>query len=144
MFTNTITLFNFHETSGLWHPVVITGADVIEAKASTASTHGKNNASVVDILINCTGNKIVKTENGDRQYIGPKAYAKCEKPEEYLTFTPQRDFIYEGVRPDLSPVAEDDYESGLYHELNSEYDGVYLINSAAFYSLIPHFEIGGK
>ena len=144
MFTNTITLFNLHKATGLWHPVVIKGADVIEAKSSNVSAHGKINTSVIDILVNCSSAKVVKTESGDKQYIGPKAYAKCENPENYLTFTPENDFIFEGVWPDLSPAAEDDYESGLYHELNDNYDGVYMISSAAFYGLIPHFEIGGK
>ena len=144
MYHSTITLFNFHEATGKWYPSVITGVDLIGSKASTATKEGVNNSDVVDIIIHCTKDRIVTTSQGAKSYTGAKSYANCNAPTSCITFTPEKDFIYEGEWPDLTAIDEDDYESGLYHDLNNSCDGVYLINSATFYSLLPHFEIGGR
>lgn len=143
IFQNTITLFNFHEATGLWYPSVIAGVDLIEHKSNSASIEGMNNRDTVNILIPCNTEKKITTSQGVKRYIGNKIYAKCNDPANYITFKPEKDFIYEGVWPDLSPIDGEDFDSGLYNELNTNYDGVYMINAAAFYSLLPHFEIGG-
>jgi len=53
------------------------------------------------------------------------------------------DFSY--VRNEYNePIADNEYESGLYNDMNSKYDGVYKITTSAFFGLIPHFEIGGR
>lgn len=57
---------------------------------------------------------------------------------------PECDFIFAGAWPDTEPLTDDDYDEGLYHALNAERDGIYLISSAGFYGLLPHFEIGGR
>ena len=59
-------------------------------------------------------------------------------------FAPECDFIFAGAWPDTEPLTDDDYDEGLYHALNAERDGIYLISSAGFYGLLPHFEIGGR
>ena len=144
MYHNTITLFNFHKQTGKWYPSVISGVDLVSHKASTNTREGVNNNDVVDVIIRCTKDRVVSTSSGVKSYTGVKAYARCDTPAAYITFAPEVDFIYEGVWADLDPIDDSDYESGLYHELNNEYDGVYLISSAAFYDLLPHFEIGGR
>lgn len=144
MFQNTITVFNFHEASGFWYPSVIHGADLIESKSSTATTEGRNNADTVEIIIHCTANRSVTTTAGAKSYTGPKEYAKCDNPAERITFAPECDFIFDGEWPELAPISDDEYDSGLYHALNDEHDGVYMITSAIAYSLLPHFEIGGR
>ena len=98
----------------------------------------------MDVIIRCTKARAVTTSDGVKSYTGAKAYARCDTPAACITFAPEVDFIYEGVWPDLTPIDDSVYESGLYHELNDTYDGVYLISSAAFYDLLPHFEIGGR
>ena len=99
----------------------------------------------MSVIIHCTADKTFTTADGtEKSYTGAKAYAKCENPTACITFKPECDFIYEGAWPDLEPLREEDYESGLYHALNDEYDGVYMISSAAYYGLLPHFEIGGR
>lgn len=144
MYQNTITVFNFHKGTGFWYPSIITGADLLPAKSSNHTTDGMNSADAVDIIVHCTAEKVIATESGDKSYTGPKEYAKCENPAERITFTPESDFIYDGAWPDLAPINDDEYDEGLYHALNEEHDGIYLISSAAFYGLLPHFEIGGK
>ena len=79
-----------------------------------------------------------------RWYTGPKAYAKLDNPQEFFTFKAETDFFVVGNHFSLEPISDDDYDEGLYHEMNNAQDGVYMINSAAFFSLLPHFEIGGR
>lgn len=144
MYQNTITLFNFHRATGLWYPSVISGVDLIASKANNATKEGTTNSDAVDIIIHCTADRAVQTSEGLKSYTGAKAYARCNAPTEHITFAPECDFIYDGVWSDLSPLSDDEFDSGLYHELNETQDGVYMISSAAFYSLLPHFEIGGR
>ena len=145
MYQNTITLFNFHEATGLWYPSVFTGVDLGVNNSSRSTKDGKNNGDAVSVVIHCTADKTFTTADGTvKSYTGAKAYAKCENPTACITFKPECDFIYEGAWPDLEPLREEDYESGLYHALNDEHDGVYMISSAAYYGLLPHFEIGGR
>lgn len=145
MYQNTITLFNFHEATGLWYPSVFTGVDLGVNNSSRSTKDGKNNGDAVSVIIHCAADKTFTTADGtEKSYTGAKAYAKCENPTACITFKPECDFIYEGAWPDLEPLREEDYESGLYHALNDEHDGVYMISSAAYYGLLPHFEIGGR
>lgn len=144
MYHNTITLFNYHKATGKWYPSVISGVDLIGNKASTATKEGVNNGDAVDIIIHCTKDRIITTSEGAKSYTGAKAYAQCNTPAACITFAPEQDFIYEGEWPDLSAITDDEYESGLYHAMNDTYDGVYLVSSAAYFDLLPHFEIGGR
>ncbi len=144
MYQNTITVFNYHEKTGFWHPSVINGADLIVNQSSAASKEGRNNADTVDIIIHCSAEKAVTTTAGQKSYTGPKEYANCANPAERITFKPECDFIFDGTWPDIVPISDDGYDSGLYHALNDKYDGIYMISSAAFYGLLPHFEIGGR
>lgn len=145
MYQNTITVFNFHEATGTWHTSVFSGVDVGVNTSSNSTKDGKNNSDTVSIIIHCTADKIFTTADGtEKSYIGPKEYAKCENPTACITFKPECDFIYEGEWVDSDTLNDDDYESGLYHALNNEYNGIYMISSAAFYGLLPHFEIGGR
>lgn len=145
MYQNTITLFNYHEATGLWYPTVLSGVDLGVSTSSNSTKDGKSNNDVVSVIIHCTKDKVFTAADGtEKSYTGAKAYAKCDKPTACITFRPECDFIYDGEWSDLSPVCEDDYESGFYHAANDECDGVYMISSVAFYGLLPHFEIGGR
>lgn len=144
VYQNTITVFNYHEASGTWHPSVIKGADLIASKSTSSTTAGKTNSDTVEIMVRCSADKRITTTEGTKSYTGPKEYAKCDNPADRITFTPECDFIYDGEWPELVPISDDGYDSGLYHALNDEHDGIYMISSAAFYGLLPHFEIGGR
>lgn len=144
MFQNTVTVFNFHKQTGLWYLSVISGADLIASKASNRTTDGINSADIVDILINCTNAKAITTSAGVKSYTGPKEYASCADPVSRITFAPEQDFIFDGAWADLTPIDDEDYDEGLYHALNAAHDGIYMISSATFYGLLPHFEIGGR
>lgn len=144
MYDHTITVFNYHANTGMWYPSVIERVDLIENKGGNSTTSGKTSADVVDVIIHCSADRTVATTAGEKSYTRPKEYAVCIDPVERITFKPECDFIYDGVWPDLTPISDDGYESGLYHAMNDEHDGVYMIASAIFYGLLPHFEIGGR
>ena len=145
MFAETVTLFNFHEPTGKWYLSVIKGVELQVDTSSGLSTPGKTDGNdAVTLLIQSKRDKTVTTANGPKTYLGPKAYAQCNDPEAHITFKPECDFFYEGVWPSTDPILDDDYDSGLYDEVNKAHDGVYAVKSAAFLGLIPHFEIGGR
>lgn len=144
LYCDTITVFNYHAATGCWFPSVIFGADLLTTKANSATTAGGNNADAVDIIIHCTADKRVPTGAGMKSYTGAKEYARCDNPTRHITFAPECDFIFAGAWSDTEPLTDDDYDEGLYHTLNAERDGIYLISSASFYGLLPHFEIGGR
>ncbi len=79
-----------------------------------------------------------------RWYIGPKAYERLDDPRGYFTFKAETDFFVVGNYSSEAPITDNDYDEGLYHAMNDAQDGVYMITSAAYFSLLPHFEIGGK
>lgn len=150
MRSDTITVFNFHEGTGAWHTTVFSGVSLYETESANA-THGNGrvNAATVEAIIDTgvDGNwPPAYRESGaatEKKYIGPKAYAKLESPDGFFTFKPERDFFVKGDHAS-APIADEDYDQGLYHHMNDELDDVHMIVSAIFYSLLPHFEIGGR
>lgn len=146
MFVDTITLFNFHEQTGKWYPTVIKGVDLQVDTASKLSTPGTTDgADIATVLIQSKKDKSLTFADGStKTYLGPKAYAACADPEAHFTFKLEKDFFWEGAYESVEPIVDDDYDSGFYHEFNKANDGVYAVKSAAFLSLIPHFEIGGR
>lgn len=140
MYDQTITLFNYRQEDNCWRTALFHGVNVIEPRASTATTQGTNNGDAVEIILHCS--KGMKAEG--LQYISPKAYQAMEDVSECFTLTPEKDFIAIGEHTSDEPVSEDDYGEGLYQAMNDLYDGVYMISSATWFSLLPHFEIGGK
>ena len=49
-----------------------------------------------------------------------------------------------GAWPVLTPIVESQEDEGLYQKMNSQYDGVHMIQSAEFFRLLPHFEVEGR
>lgn len=173
MFRDVVTVFNFHELTGLWYTTVFKNCDLRETKAGKKSAGaGDVNDSKVTLLVNVRQdksahtiiykpNRIVDNQgvgllSGDRlmlsytdpdtdevkRYAGPKAYGQMEDPRGFFTFNPACDFMAAG-NFFSAPVRDDDYDEGLYQAMNQAQNEVYKIVSAAFFGLIPHFEIGG-
>ena len=144
MHDQTVTLYNYHAPTGLWYTTVLENVTLTAARSSNNTQHGTTNSDTVELSIPADGNKVVDTMQGPRQYVGPKSYAAQDTPSIYFTFWPEHDFIVSGICPLEQPVSEDDYDNGLYHEINREQDEVYMITAASFYGLIPHFEVEGR
>ena len=62
MFHDVVTVFNFHELTGLWHTTVFKGCDLRESKAGKRSAgSGEINDSKVTLLINVQQDKSAHT-----------------------------------------------------------------------------------
>lgn len=145
MYDQTITLFNYRESDHTWRTSVFDGVNIIEAQGKSATKHGDTGSDSVEILLNCQPFKLAMDRDGNELlYLTPKAYAARGEAEGYFTLTPECDFIMTGDHHSEEPLNDDDYDEGLYHAMNDEYDGVYMITSATWFGLLPHFEIGGR
>lgn len=143
MYADTLTVFNLHD--GLWYPSVIERANLLMNRGATSTPSvGTVNADSVEIIIHCSVDKTIETQSGPKICLGPKAYASCTDPADYITFRPEMDFVLNGAWPDTDPIRDDAYAHGFYDAMNTENDGVYKVTSVAFYGLLPHFEIGGE
>ena len=174
MYDAVITLFNYRKSEHAWYTTVFHGANLIEPRGNSATQQGQVNADTVEIIIHVKPNQdadtliyvpnnitdvdgnVLTSDNGvhvayddpetheSRQYISPKAYAHLEAVDGRFTFTPETDFVVVGNYSSQEPIDDDEYEDGLYQAMNEAQDGVYMITSATYFSLLPHFEIGGR
>ena len=173
MYDSIITLFNYREHERLWYTTVFQGVNLIELQNNNARMHGETNRDAVEVIIHVQPNQRTDTiiyepnsitdalgnvliaDNGarvayadpdtneNRQYIGPKSYEVLESTRGYFTFRPGKDFFVVGNYSSVEPINDDDYDDGLYSVMNEAQDGVYMLTSATYFSLLPHFEIGG-
>ena len=88
------------------------------------------------------------TRQRSKKYLEPKKWAKQinDTLGHTVTFA-SGDFFIEGEH-DEKMIADEDYQSrrdgGFYDYMNKNHDNVFLITNVGTYTLIPHFEIGGK
>lgn len=149
MYDKTITIFNYRKDSHSWRTAVFEDVDVIEHTGKSATSHGHGNDDNVEIILHSDAEKIASAVgvNGDPvslQYLTPKAYAAAQDVSGSFTMTPECDFVMLGNHMEAEPLDDDEYEEGLYHAMNNVHDGVYMITGTTWYSLLPHFEIGGR
>lgn len=138
-----ITLFNYREDTQQWHTTLFSRVTVHATKGSSATPQGVTNGDTVSLHIPVTcNNGTICYQN--KPYMKPKAYAESETPADGFTFTPGTDFFAVGDYNEVDPIDDAEYMDGLYSCMNAEHDDVYMISSAAFFQLIPHFEIGGR
>ena len=140
MYDRTITLFNYRKADGCWYTHTFTGVDAIETQGKSATTHGMQSADNLEVIIHCTSTQ----QAGGLQYVPPKVWQSMEDVEGCFTLTPECDFIAIGDCSEVDPINDEEYDQGLYHALNEERDDVFMITSATWFSLLPHFEIGGR
>lgn len=141
MYTDTITLFNLKDDT--WYPSVLSNVDLIVDKAASLVKTGLNDADTANLHVKYTvsgSNTLV----GSKPYLPPKEWVAQDETDT-LTFTEGVDFFILGDWGSEDAVNDDKYGvNGFYYYCNKKYDHCYLINSAAKYNVIPHFEIGGK
>lgn len=113
--------------------VAKTGLD----SADTANLHVKYHSGDGTVMV------------GDKPYLSPKEWEK--QPNDDLpgsiTFA-SGDFFMQGEYAE-TPILDSDYSdrvnSGFYNYMNKRHDYVFLITTVGGpYTVIPHFEIGGK
>lgn len=144
MFDRTITLFCYHEKTNMWNATTIPDVTVKNVRSSDLTVNGIKSTDEVKFIIQCDENRKLRTEDGVKKYIEPKAYNHADDISDKITFNPERDFIYIGKWEDTQNISANAYENGLYDAMNREYDNVFLVSSFAVYGLLPHMEVGGK
>lgn len=83
-----------------------------------------------------------------KKYLPPKEWAsQTNDILPNIVTIASGDFFMEGEYSEKI-VADEDYQSrrdgGFYDYMNKNHDNVFLITNVGTYTLIPHFEIGGK
>ena len=148
MYSDTVTIFNRYESrlGDMWYPTVLHGVNVMADRSAIVQKYGeesKDNA-VLNVQYDMAENDIKIV---GKNYLTPKAWDQQTNDllPETITFSPGEkfDFFFVGEWSE-DPISDDDYENGFYDYMNSAYDGVYAITSAAKLTVIPHFEITGK
>ena len=151
MYQNTVTIFNRYESQGqyIWYPHVIKNADLVIDKGANIVKTGLESADSAKLHIKyhiLDGKKMV----GRSLWLPSKEWDNQtnDKLLASITFTEGQDFFWEGEYSE-NAVNDVDYQTlkynGFYDYMNQRYDNVFLITTVGGpYTLIPHFEIGGK
>lgn len=151
MYQNTVTIFNRYESQDkiFWYPHVLQGVDLIIDKGANIAKTGLESADTAKLHIKyhlVGGNKMV----GRFSWLPPKEWdgQTNDMLSKTITFTEGEDFFWEGEYSE-NMIDDDEYQglkySGFYDYMNKRYDNVFLITTVGGpYTLIPHFEIGGK
>ncbi len=151
MYDKTVTVFNKYTDQNdniYWYPHVLSGVDLIIDKAANVAKTGLDSADTANLHVKyhiLHGEKMV----GDKPYIPPKEWEKQLNDDlsESITFA-SGDFFMQGEYAE-TPILDSDYSdrvnSGFYNYMNKRHDYVFLITTVGGpYTVIPHFEIGGK
>lgn len=127
---------------------MLSGVDLIIDKAANVAKTGLDSADTANLHVKyhtVDGTVMV----GDKPYLPPKEWGKQpnDELEESITFA-SGDFFMQGEYAE-TPILDSDYSdrvnSGFYNYMNKRHDYVFLITTVGGpYTLIPHFEIGGK
>lgn len=151
MYEKTATVFNKYisQKKTYWYPHVISGVDLITDKGANIAKTGMESADAANLHVKYhTVDDTVMV--GDYIWLPPKEWKKQvnENLPKSITFE-SGDFFMLGTYP-TDVIADENYESGIsstgfYDFMNKNHDFVFLItNVGGPYTLIPHFEIGGK
>ena len=148
MYNDTVTVFNRYVDSfgnTIWHPHVISEANLIVDKSVIASKYGSqsNDNAVLNLKYSYLENAIIV---GNKQFLFPKEWEKQtnDRLSETITFNSgnEFDFFILGNYFSQDPIF-DEYGT-FFDEMQKEYDNVFVITSVSKYDVIPHFEILGR
>lgn len=143
MFDRTVTLYNFKKSDGKWYRTVFDKCTLTDTNSLSNTATGLQNGANLNIHFRCGKDKVMRNRGAKKTFYAPKEYQKLDNPFYAITFTEESDFIVIGETNE-DAVPDDEYESGFYHYMNDNYDNVYMITNWAFYTLLPHFVVGGR
>lgn len=150
MYDKTITVFNKYVNQKdeiFWYPTIIKGVQLIVDKSANIEKTGLDTADTATLHVLYRMVSDEKVVSG-KKYLEPKKWVKQinDTLGHTVTFA-NGDFFIEGEH-DEKMIADEDYQSrrdgGFYDYMNKNHDNVFLITNVGTYTLIPHFEIGGK
>lgn len=156
MYSDTVTIFNYYEssTAAAWYPHVLSDVHLETDRGQIIKKYGAESTDNAELHIAYTekdGQKTIMDAAGKELiWLPPKAWAKQVNDElvDSITFNPATDFFWKGEWTGDNPVNDADYadrlSEGFYAYMNRENDFVFLITTAGGpYTAIPHFEILG-
>lgn len=157
MYGDTVTIFNFYEssTAAIWYPHVLSRVHLETDRGQIMKLYGPDstdNAQLHIPFVDKDGKRVVVDASGkELPWLPPKEWRKQVNDllDDSITFNPTTDFFMAGTWDGEGPVDDADYTDrryeGFYAFMNAEKDFVYLISSVGGpYKVIPHFEILGK
>lgn len=151
MYDKTVTVFNKYvrDKKIYWYPHVLTGVDLIIDKGANIVKTGLDGADTAKLHVRYVSENESIMIN-DLKWLAPKAWTAQEEEQLMKTITfAGGDFFCEGEYP-TDIVADEEYNAGItstgfFDYMNRKHDYVFLItNVGGPYTVIPHFEIGGK
>lgn len=151
MYSDTVTIFNYYEssTAAVWYPHILSGVHLETDRGQIIKKYGPDSTDKAELHIAYTenaGHKIITDAAGKALiWLPPKAWKRQDESKLPTSITfDQDDFFMEGVWKG-GIVSENDYPDGFYSYMNNQYDFVYRVSAAGGpYTVIPHFEILGK
>ena len=142
MYTNTVTLFNRvpggRGEPDTWLPTVIKGVNLTVDRAAIFAKYGPNCQDKAALNIRYNPDRVTVA---GKPWQSPKEWSQTA---DSLTFTPTKDFFWEGEWTDGVASDADYGTEGFYGHMNRTKDNVFQITSVARYCLIPHFEVMGR
>lgn len=157
MYGDTVTIFNFYEssTAAIWYPHVLSRVHLETDRGQIMKLYGPDstdNAQLHIPFVDKDRKRVVVDASGkELPWLPPKEWRKQVNDllDDSITFNPTTDFFMAGAWDGEGPVDDADYTDrryeGFYAFMNAEKDFVYLISSVGGpYKVIPHFEILGK
>jgi len=136
MYDKKLTLFCEHNHK--WIPTTFNRCEIYTVVAENLTVNGVNNVGNIKMLIQADSDKTID----GKQYIGVAEYNSKEDVSNFFTFAPERDFVIEGSW-EGGEGDDEDYDVGFYQYMNETRDA-HMVTSAAWFGLIPHFEVMGK
>lgn len=149
LYKDTVTLFNRRIVEGAyeWYATVLEGVHFIVQRGLIVATYGESSTdnAQLNVRFSKSGNEIVIQ---NKVYVMPMEWRRLNADEvfDHITFTggEEFDFIYNGVWTGDDVVNDEDYDSGFFNYMNSNYDEVFAITNVSRFDFIPHFEITAK
>lgn len=157
MYSDTVTIFNFYEssTAAIWYPHVLSGVHLETDRGQIMKLYGPDstdNAQLHIPYVYKDGKRVVVDSSGkELPWLPPKEWRKQVNDllDDSITFNPTTDFSWRVHGTETAPlmmrIIRDRRYEGFYAFMNAEKDFVYLISSVGGpYKVIPHFELLGK
>ena len=139
MYRDTVTLF-CRRSSGnktYWIPYILHNVDFNADKARILNTYGENSQDRALLHLALRGRKC----NG-LKYVFPKEYSGAV---DEFTLKSGKDFDFFVLGEySFSTVDDDDYKDGFFNYIKKTLDNVFMITSAAEFSIIPHIEVTAR
>lgn len=150
MYDKTVTVFSRKKEGSdtIWYATVMEGTSFTATVAETVNAQareqtGDNVRLVVRTEPESDGTVFVS----GKEYLTPKAWNEADAISDSFSLKSGSDFdffVY-GDYDEYNGAKDSEYmPNGFYQYMRKKYDHVYAISHVALFTVLPHFEIGGR